>query len=546
MYIPSGKTKNPNDIRKTLQDTQIMKRFLSAAFLALSAVFIIFASKMTGRHFFSEFQISQTSFEALMHSRQKTDRISLLEVYFNEKSLFYDKSGDRWFYSISMNRESGESDISVAFSANINGLKIAFTGELSPGNAVRMIAYTDTEYRLYPIEVTSLPLIHIECGTENIPEYPAIPVRFTLFDNDPGSRQPVVKSDGTIHIRGKGSLSFPKKAFKLTLTTKTPGGEIIENQTALLGLRQDGDWHLYPAYDDQEKIRNVFSFALWSGACADSNSFGIKNGTEYRFAELFINHQYWGLYAIGYPIDAKQMKIRPQFNGHYEEFIFKQRAWGPPKGDYTSLENYLFSQFETDEADLNYGLSIMRMYFEHLDANAPNGLHNSDEMNAVDIWLFLKLTQDMDSLAQPGKIDNIIYTIKRSDTGRKIIYTPWDLDTTWGNYWGAYRMDPDDNTMEMDLNPVSVLLNQTETHAETAAMIRQRYRELRADGWSDHTVDQLLDKFEQDIYGSGAYIRDIERWPKTRQQDPMLALSHFRTYVHQRLSSMDMFIEGLE
>ena len=124
------------------------------------------------------------------------------------------------------------------------------------------------------------------------------------------------------------------------------------------------------------------------------------------------------------------------------------------------------------------------------------------------------------------------------------------MDISWGNTLNnradnltrAYAIRADNNSYEMALNPVSVL---RKTDPDIVEMIRARYAELRADSWSDRNVDDMLDSFEQDIYGSGAYIRDMERWPDGTYQDPEAGLSVFRKYVHERFASMDRYIDEL-
>ena len=115
------------------------------------------------------------------------------------------------------------------------------------------------EYKEYSIAITTLPLVQIECETTDFWRVP-VPIKLTLFQNHKNSRQPLIKSDGTIHVRGNTTNLLPKKPFRISLTTNNIAGSINDNQQALLDLRKDGDWLLYPAYNDQEKIRNVFSF----------------------------------------------------------------------------------------------------------------------------------------------------------------------------------------------------------------------------------------------------------------------------------------------
>ena len=105
-------------------------------------------------------------------------------------------------------------------------------------------------------------------------------------------------------------------------------------------------------------------------------------------------------------------------------------------------------------------------------------------------------------------------------------------------------MDPNDNSLEMSVNPVSSILKNG-TDPQMAKKIKQRYTELRAGSWSDQAISEMLDGFEQDIYGSGAYLREMERWPKGEYRDPEEGLSRFRAYVQARLRSMDEYIGKL-
>ena len=522
-----------------------MKLFLSFTILFLSLGLLMAALHHSEDQFhYSQLNLPEAEFQEIKASRSETDRELLDELTFNHYPSFADKPSSRRFYSV--DPDDPDTDPAVGFSSPEKNTRLAFSGEIGPGSNIPFIAYTDSEYKEYSIAITTLPLVQIECETTAFWRVP-VPIKLTLFQNHKNSRQPLIKSDGTIHVRGNTTNLLPKKPFRISLTTNNIAGSINDNQQALLDLRKDGDWLLYPAYNDQEKIRNVFSSNLWFNSCSDNNSFNLKNGMEYRFIELFLNQEYWGLYALGYPIDAKQMRIDPDNQGHYEEFIFKQITWGPDDPNYPEPDSFLALQFEADPEDLGYGLSIMDQYFQYLKSGAPDGLSHNDENNAVDLWLFTLLIQHIDSVYQPGKINNIIYTIKSTDEGKKILYTPWDMDATWGNGLGmnhSVHFSPDDNSYEMALNPVSMMLRNGSA-PEIITKIRDRYAELRADGWSEQAIDRMLDGFEQNIFGSGAYQRDMERWPDGSYQDPELRLTRFRDYVHKRLASMDSYVDSL-
>ena len=250
------------------------------------------------------------------------------------------------------------------------------------------------------------------------------------------------------------------------------------------------------------------------------------------------------------------MGVHPDATGHYDEFVFKQKHWGPKtEGDNPDYDGLILQQ-DAAQSDVNNGIAITKMYFDMLENGAANGLWNNDEKNVLDIWLFIKLIQgggQVNKSEFPGKLRNMYLTVKSTDSGTKILYTPWDLDMSWGNLTNTYDpsirnftrqyvLSADDNSYEMTVNPVSVL---REKGPEINRLIRERYAELRSDGWSDRAIDRMLDGFERDIYASGAYIRDMERWPDGNYQDPGLKLALFRKYVHERFHSMDEYIAGL-
>lgn len=531
-----------------------MKRCLSAGFLILSLIFLVFTiSHSRSPRLYSYFVTSQADFETIKKTREQTDRQILNSISFNGYPLFYDELKSRWFYSI--DPQKAVLDPIVSFSSSEKNIRLAFPENIIIGSSISFAAYTDTEYRLYELTTTTLPLIHIECEDSDyltgIELSDVHKISFTLFDNRSNSLYPVVSSEGSIHIRGNGSRFYDKKAFRVQLTQKKgTGDEIRENQIPLLGLRKDGDWLLYAAYNDQEKIREVFSSKLWLESCGDDNPFGISNGNEYRFVELFWNHQYCGLYALGYPIDAKQVGIRPDSTGHYEEFLFKQKHWGPKTDGPDPEYDGLILQFDAKQTDVNNGIQLTKMYFSMLENGASNGLWSNDEKNALDIWLFLKLIQAADTVNSDGKMRNMFLTIKKSERGRIFLYTPYDMDISWGNRINPYNRvtypyyyDVHDNSVEMTVNPVSIL-RQKDTGI--IKLIQNRYRELRSDGWSEQAIDKLIDEFEQDIFSSGAYLRDMERWPEGSYQDPSLGLSIFKSYVHNRLSAMDEYINTMD
>ena len=352
------------------------------------------------------------------------------------------------------------------------------------------------EYELY---LTTLPVMEIT--TQNGED---------IGDED----IPIVMEgiSGTAHIRGRTSSRFAKKNYKIELDEKV----------SFLGMRRDDDWVLYGAYNDQERVRNVFSSNLWYASCCGNNALGVSNGDEYKYVELIINGRYAGLYALGYKPDQKQFNIREG------EYLFMRKAW---KETY-DLRGSLTKENESDALEMLHG--------EYLE----------DEASSIDLWLFIDLCFGSDNTSK-----NTYFALKildRYSDSMIAIYCPWDLDYTWGNLW----CDSADENFTLPYGKPCTTpcrMGDYYVHDELKAgndemveKLRTRYNELRADKWSTQTIMEMIDECEDSVFHSGAYARDIERWKNSTQMDPALKMSLFREYVSGRLSWMDETIENLE
>ena len=269
-------------------------------------------------------------------------------------------------------------------------------------------------------------------------------------------------------------------------------------------------------------------------------------GMEYRFVELFINNHYEGLYALGYPVDDKQLK-----NGTEECMgLFKK------SGQNVSETNIVLSdaplpgyEIKTDDADEKLLWKTLRQiyYTANVSRDQSDVWDVIDIDSAVDIFLFYNLTQAWDN-TYGYSIRNIYFALMGSG---HLLYIPWDLDQTWGLCWVdgprrhytvPYYLNPGVNRI-MQMNPVYRFLNTEEIREK----IRSRYDYLREHGWSDESIDQMITEYETQIFASGAYDRDKARWPggtyiaKGTGND----LNVFREYVMERLKYMDKYVNDL-
>ena len=531
--------------------------FLVSVLLFAAAIWI-----RSGRIRLSDLRVSGSEAEKLLGNAEETDLALLKRIDFNGYPLFFDEQDSAFYYSLVEN-DSDAFDPLVRIQGRTGKVKVyLLDGVISPetvrqNRPLLILACDGTRCRKYEIRCTALPLMNIESEIESVRgTQKDRDLKMTLFDNRAEARQRLIRMEGLIHVRGNSSTVFPQLGYKMVLRRTSPGDSIREADVSLLGMdRSDGEWLLSAGYNDQERIRNVFSTVLWNRSCAGNNQFGIRNGLEYRFIELFMNGKYWGLYALGYPLDTQQMQPHRNADSIEALYLFKKTFWSEIYSDLP--ENLPMRDFEAKgvetTAEEEQARLLLREYDQWLRDGAPGEASEPSSIrpdmdNAVDTWLFVNLVQGADTVNRAGEYVNMFITMLRTDQGTAVVYTPWDLDLTWGNALAqdkqnatfAYGISPGDNSFDMLRNPAHFLFR------DDPAVIRERYRQLRNGSWSDGAIDRLIADYEKQIFDSGAYRRDIAKWPGSSQTDPETGLAVFRSYVHDRLKYLDQFIGPAE
>lgn len=531
-----------------------MKKIISAIVLMVSLI--------TGICLLSGLEKGVTYFECIISKEQAEDVISEREevayliddLFFGEEKLFYDDSAKTFYYSL-IEEDSNAYNPSIRAEGKAEYLQLAFLENkiseegIKNNETIAFLAYTDTTYCQYYLKCTTLPLMNIECQ-EEIPDE-LISMEMTLFDNREGSVRRLVHSEGKIRLRGATAKAYPKKGFRFSLTTESLGGNVRSNHTALLGMRQDDDWLLYGAYNDQEKVRNVFTSNLWKYTCATDNEQKIDFGMEYKYLELFVNGEYWGLYALGYPIDEKQVCIGMNSS---EAALYKHGLLEKQGGENLQFtkEGKIFDNLAESTDENLRRQSLLQNYYYNLYTNADNNERlraGIDPDNAVDFYLFVNLIQGADNI---DMVKNFYILLQNEKEGAKALYAPWDLDLTWGNqyigllsnnYTAPYANPADFNCI-IESGYISQLIINGD--ASIWDMIFEKYRTLRESKWSENNINMLLDEYEADIFTSGAYLRDMERWPDGIYGNAADQLNAFRTHVMNRLQETDLYYSRLK
>ncbi len=506
------------------------KKSLSIIILiALALLAFLGVYQIRGEGHFADLCVDKSRAEQIMSGRTCLEDMEP-DIYFDEEKLFYDSEAGAFYYSLIQGSNSSFNP-RVQVISDDRKMHVVFpegsiTKErIAASDTIDVLLYDEKSYCIRKLFCTTLPMINIE-ASEEIGDLD-VRMNVTVFDNEKTSRQREISSEGFVRLRGNTTRIFPKKSFKLSLRTESVGGHARNNDISLLGMRKDDDWILTACYNDQDRVRNLLTHNLWTYSCGEDNAYGIQTGIEFKFVELFVNGQYWGLYIFGYKPDAKTMEVNIL---NEEEDIYIKR-------------DYLLSGFRSD-----YSVKPIFDYYFKLEEQAKDNQYLKsivDIDNIIDFNLFVTLIQGSDNI-----LKNYYVLLLDQDDGRKGIYVPWDLDRSWGDEWtpdkenqtAYYDMPSDLNLFFTDDALWQLLYNNDE---ETWQRLFVKYDELRADGWSDEKVLGLIDEYEQQIFGSGAYLREINRWPYSDDNGEN-SLSTFRAFVKERLSEMDLFMDKLK
>lgn len=543
---------------------------VSIVFVLIATFSLIGERVISGRY--EDFFVSKDEYKDIKKERAETTLISAPKVTIDGQTPFIDKDGV-WYYSLVEESETARNPKISLKVANFNYHLAIKETPLSEDNIqhnteFKIMVYTKDSYQVFTMHVTTLPILSIEYDEEKAKEQSKLAkdeatqtsssnlmrefdteLTLTLFDNRKDAQNRTIASNGVFHPRGNISYGYPKQNYKLSL--RTAEGSEEHNDIALLGLREDDDFILNSAYYDPEKIRTVFEMNLWAEASGTQNSLGVTNGVEYRYVELFENKEYWGLYQLGFPIDEKQLDLAKTDDGLYTEPLFKKIGWDVNR---TTDDDHVPTDWEIKNSIQDYVATWKSLLnYEKLIKN-PTGntqtiRQQTDMQSAIDLALFINLTQNYDISLDKDNLYNAYLSFHNKDGKTIALYTPWDVDLSFGHYLAGeiaettyvYRSS---KNVDETLTPAHALQRGGDKTIDQE--LSARYHELRNTYWSEAHIDELLDKYEAQIYNSGAFRRDIVRWPESRHNSEGEQLDFFRNYVHERLAYMDQYILDLE
>ncbi len=291
----------------------------------------------------------------------------------------------------------------------------------------------------YMMYFTQLPIISISTIYEIVDE-PKVLANFTMVETN----QNEITSNMGIEYRGVWSQTLPKKSFRIEFWSDTIGNDT--EKISLLGMRTDDDWNLQAMYNEPLRFRSKTNNDLWRTIHTPyyiSSEPDAKSGIQMKYAELFLNGEYRGLYCVSERVDRKQLKLK-KYDGSIRGELYKGVSWGDGTVIFENLPPYNNSSILWDGFEYKYPedeVDWINLYdFVDFVMHESNEVFYSEYQsefnidNAVDYFLFLNLLRASDNTGKN------IY-IARYKTNDPYFYVPWDLDGTFGIVWDGSQMN---------------------------------------------------------------------------------------------------------
>ena len=404
-------------------------------------------------------------------------------------------------------------------------------------------------------------------------------VTMTLATDNCGEKYVLNNVTGGIRLRGNGTLTYDKKAFRLKFDSKTN----------LLGLNDDlkaKSWVLIADYADQSMMRNETAFYMGNSLFNYSKNYC----SDYQHVNVYLNDKYNGVYLL-----AEQQQVnKGRININEPDTNYT----GTDIGYLFELDNYAKQEDYYFEIGSNFGDSVNGVNLPKKAYSIKSDIYNKEQVNFAKKYLvnlytaFMRmvkgdglyvLDENYELIASPYvtqyetlnsmmdlesvfKMYVLHELMKNCDVGFSSFYlfvdfsesslykrltfgAPWDFDWSSGNVnespyttsKGEYN-----STNFNHMNPWFYMLSKTDFFKD---LIVKYYRLFMESHLLEYAIDNAI--YEADAFAS-EFAKNYEKWktlgtiiPKYTPNDVKSfkvhkdAVNHLVNWLNDRKESLD-------
>lgn len=412
-------------------------------------------------------------------------------------------------------------DVNYEFETPVTIIKI--------GTPYKVINPADN--KLYVLYFTELPLITITTIDEIVDE-PDVLGKFKLIDTN----QNLVVSNIGIQYRGASSQFFPKKPFEINFWNDEQGLETHDE--SLLGMHSDDGWNLQAMYTEPLRFHSKTSNDLWKLIHKPyylNSEPEAASGIEMKYAELFLNGEYRGIYCVGEKVNRKLLKLK-KYNKNIKGELYKAAEWGESTALNSLLpyDNYelLWGGFEFKHPKELTDWENISNFVDFVVNKADNDFFSEyknkfNVNNSIDYFILINLLRATDNVAKN------LYVAKYN-TNEPYFYVPWDLDGTFGSIWNGHE----DITNDLLSNKLYNRLLNDCSAGGFREKLNFRWSELRNTLITHSNLMTMFTNNYNILKQNGVYERESMAWPDYNADET--ELDYISTWLTNRLAFLDL------
>ncbi len=392
--------------------------------------------------------------------------------------------------------------------------------------------------KTYKAYITSLPLIQIDAPDGIVNE----PKRMSQISY--AYKDTTLTSYAGIELRGSSSIAFPKKTYDINFYKNKDGKE--NQDFKLAGMRKDDDWILDGLYNEPLRMRSYLSLNLWNDIYTPhylDQEPKAKAGATGKYAEVFVNGHYQGLFLLQEQVDRKLVKVKKIKGDTIRGEIFQgARYLGASSFDsIPKKKNYLASWGGYDikyPTPTNYYWDnvypFTRFVIESDDTAFAKGIKDKFVINnAINYFLYIN------ALRAPDNLGKNLYLI-RYDAGEPYFYAPWDLDGSFGTIFSGKRISTTDDFLSNGL-----LRRLIATDADRfISKFQERWKTLRATEFSENKLLEKQRKTYNALKENLVFEREALAWDDFIYDEE--GLEYMQNWTKKRLLFLDDYIQNLK
>ena len=237
------------------------KRILLIIILILTFLVLMMMYLFNYQNRYHKYIIDNSKWNTITKNKSINQELKLKSIKFNNYPLIIDDKNNIIYYSMMdvINKDNPK----VKYTTNTENIKVAINTTLLNNN-IKVMLYSDLEYKIYSLVVTELPIMNVEYDT-SITNKVRIPMNTLIIDNNKEAIQRIVKSTGTIKLLNDSN------EYIVSLNKESLGHNERKNHISILGMPKE-DEYLLKKIDEGSNLK--------------------------KHIMLLINNEYKGIYSI--------------------------------------------------------------------------------------------------------------------------------------------------------------------------------------------------------------------------------------------------------